>query len=157
MLYQRTILLPIMWWLYIYSDVMISGVGHALLRNILPQNNQLLRWKWLEICRVYIVPGFLLRGNIRKVTGFWIGHHGIFVLTVGFHTPPELLVKICIHCEIFLEVVFVHRFWWNHRYLYHDVFLSNHLVFQVKIFYVHAHVSSFYVWDGTVKMEFHGG
>ena len=57
----------------------------------------------------------------------------------------------------FLEIVFVHKLLWYHCYLYHDIFCPVHLVFQVKIFYVHAHVPCFDVWDGAVNMDFHCG
>ena len=41
--YQLTIFLPSMWLLFIYSLVLLSGVGYTPLYNELPQNHQLIR------------------------------------------------------------------------------------------------------------------
>ena len=43
-------------------------------------------------------------------------------------------MQICIHCEIYLEVVFFHKLLWDHGYIYHDLFCCINLVVQVIIF-----------------------
>ena len=56
-----------------------------------------------------------------------------------------------------LEILFVQKFLWYHGYPYHDIFCSIHIVVQVKIFYVHTHMSWFDVWYCAVNMELRGG
>ena len=57
----------------------------------------------------------------------------------------------------FCDIIFLYKFLWYYWKLDHDGFVPVHLVVQVEILYVHAHVSWFDVWYGTVYMEFYGG
>ena len=43
--------------------------------------------------------------------------------------------------HLVIEVVFVYELLLYHVYMYYYIYCSIHLIFQVKIFYVNAHVS----------------
>ena len=98
---QCTIFLPGLWLLFIYLLVLLSGVGRALLLNIVTQNHQLTRWKLLDYWRVSIVPGFSLRGGIHKVPGVLSRHCVLFVLIMGVHVSPYFPVRRFTYCALF--------------------------------------------------------
>ena len=83
---------------YTCFTVLLSGVGHAIFPNILPQNHQQPMWNLLGGCFVSIVLGPCLRNGIHKVPCVIQGHHLLFVLHLRFHIPPSLPVWRCIHC-----------------------------------------------------------
>ena len=60
---------------------------------------------------------------------------------------------VCFLCEI----IFFYKFVRYHWELDHDVFVPVHMIVQLEILYVHAHILWFDVWDGAVYMDFHCG
>ena len=59
--------------------------------------------------------------------------------------------------HLVLEIVFIYELLWDHGYMYHYIICSIHVVIEVEIFDVHAHVSRFDVGDGDVYTQFHCG
>ena len=78
----------------------------------------------------------------------WLGE------SIHYLCYPNIYLSIV--C-FFSEIIFFYRFLWYHRNMDHDVFISVHMVVQVEIFYVHAHVSWFDVLDGAFYIDFNCG
>ena len=55
---------------------------------------------------------------------------------------------------LILEIVGNHELFWDYGCIAHNVFWSTHVVVEVEILYVHAHVAGDYVVDDTIYMEF---
>ena len=47
--------------------------------------------------------------------------------------PLGTRTKILYIVHLFLEIVFIYKFFWYHGYMYHYLFCSIHLIFQVKV------------------------
>ena len=122
-IFQCTVFLPSLWWLCTCIPVLLWGVGHDILPNILPQNHRQPSWNLLGDCCVSIVPGYFLRYGIHKVPCVGQVQYVRFLMLAGVHISPWLPVQRFIHCAyftwycIYLWILVVSRIyvslWWD--------------------------------------------
>ena len=129
---------------YLYYSDAFRCMACSFPKQFIPKSST-SKVKLIVLLECVHSPGFSLRVDIHTVPGVLLRYHVLFVLFLGFYASLIYLCEYVPIVRFFLEIVFFHIILWYHGYLYHDILCSIHLVFQVKIFYVHVHVYLFNV------------